>query len=644
MRSRCSSWTVAVTAAVVGFVSFAAAAPKNFEPDGMFTGSSLSAWRQIGQASWKAAAGEITGTGKGWLVFDQSYQDLQLEATWRCTGDCQTGILLRAEKTADGGLKGVYVSLTPGDLVSYHVTIDAQGNETSRERLRPAANGPNNRVAPSEAEAAAMAAATAATAAVRGSGAGARGGAGAAPGGGRGTQVASLKVNDWNVVELIIDVNRLRPQVNYGGGIAGGVADSEFGAYGPFALYVGGGEVTFKDIAYKDIYPRVMPDEKVSPKVRLQKLSDYYYSWGPAVTDFNKDGILDIVAGPFVYDGPDFRTRHEMWPAQTLNPSTQFFNGAQYAADFNGDGYPDVINCTLGAPIRLLINPGQVRRRWEAYDVTGPQAMETWALHDFNGDGVQDLVSRDADGVIWFTPDPKDPTGPWIKHPISGLGAWSQHGIGVGDINADGRADVLSPLGWWENPGIAKMSEPWPHHPETFRGNTGRTGGSQTVVFDINGDGLNDVMTSLNAHGFGIAWYEQKKAADGAISFVQHLVMGDYSTQATNAGGVAFSELHGAGIADIDGDGIPDFVTGKREWSELDTWQDPDAYGTPVLYVYRTVRDKKAPGGARFVPELISNRSGIGSNVALVDLNGDKKPEILVSARRGTFLFWNNWK
>src|SRR4029079_1569439 len=109
---------------------------------------------------------------------------------------------------------------------------------------------------------------------------------------------------------------------------------------------------------------------KVSPKVRLQKLSDYYYSWGPAVADFNKDGVLDIAAGPFIYYGPDYHTAREMWPAQTLNPSNQFFNGAQYTADFTGDGYPDVINCTLGNPVHLLVNPGKVPRRWDAYDVT----------------------------------------------------------------------------------------------------------------------------------------------------------------------------------------------------------------------------------------------------------------------------------
>ena len=111
-----------------------------------------------------------------------------------------------------------------------------------------------------------------------------------------------------------------------------------------------------------------------------------------------------------------------------------------------------------------------------------------------------------------------------------------------------------------------------------------------------------------------------------------------------NAGNVTFSQLLGGTAADIDGDGIQDFVTGKRYWSHLDTWIDPDAYGAPVLYVYRTVRNPKAPGGAEFVPELVHNRSGVGSQLALVDLNKDGAVDIVTSTRRGTFIFWNNWK
>src|SRR5215218_6106141 len=134
MWNRRSTGVCAIAAAILGLVGRPGAVPKNFDPDGMFTGSSLASWKPVGQATWKATNGEITGTGKGWLMFDKSYQDIALEATWRCTGECQAGILVRAEKTPDGGMKGVYISLTAGDLVSYHVTLDAEGNEMSRER------------------------------------------------------------------------------------------------------------------------------------------------------------------------------------------------------------------------------------------------------------------------------------------------------------------------------------------------------------------------------------------------------------------------------------------------------------------------------------------------------------------------------
>jgi hypothetical protein len=126
---------------------------------------------------------------------------------------------------------------------------------------------------------------------------------------------------------------------------------------------------------------------------------------------------------------------------------------------------------------------------------------------------------------------------------------------------------------------------------------------------------------------------------DGKISFVRHMIADDFSTK--NAGDVTFSEMHGSTFADIDGDGIPDFIVGKRYWSHVDGWLDPDAYGPPVLYVYRTVRNPKAPGGAEFVPELVHNRSGAGSDVLAADLNGDGAVDIVTSTDRGTFIFWN---
>ena len=114
---------------------------------------------------------------------------------------------------------------------------------------------------------------------------------------------------------------------------------------------------------------------------------------------------------------------------------------------------------------------------------------------------------------------------------------------------------------------------------------------------------------------FGLAWFEQKRDARASISFVQHIIADDFATK--NAGDVTFSEPHGSTCADMDGDGIPDFIVGKRFFSHHESYLDPDPYGARrCSTVYRTVRNKKAPGGAEFVPELVHNQSGAGSQVS----------------------------
>jgi hypothetical protein len=90
----------------------------------------------------------------------------------------------------------------------------------------------------------------------------------------------------------------------------------------------------------------------------------------------------------------------------------------------------------------------------------------------------------------------------------------------------------------------------------------------------------------------------------------------------------------------MDGDGIPDFIVGKRMWSHLENYGGPDPYGAAVLYVYRTVRNPSAPGGAEFVPELVNNRSGVGSKLEIDDLNKDGAPDIITGSTRGLFIFW----
>src|SRR5262245_16401962 len=126
-----STKTLISTIAVVGgLFSAIIAATHDFIPDFVFKGSSLNAWRTVGNASWRAENGEITGTPQtpdgGWLMLDKGYQDVKLYTEFRCSQSCDAGVLVRAAKTAEGGWKGIYVTLS-GEGGSYEVTLTAEG-------------------------------------------------------------------------------------------------------------------------------------------------------------------------------------------------------------------------------------------------------------------------------------------------------------------------------------------------------------------------------------------------------------------------------------------------------------------------------------------------------------------------------------
>ncbi len=601
-----------------------------FIPDWTFKGSTLQGWHGLGEADWKAADGVLIGTPRspqgGWLVRDKSLQDVQLGFDVRCTGGCRTGVLFRAEKTASGGLKGIFTSLVDEDIAGYAVTLDAAGRELTRERLR--SGGGMMRFAPTAAEAAAAAAAAAARNGGRGAAAG-RGG------GGRGAQPTPLKPDDWNDIDIVLDANILRPIVN-GRPTGGGAADEDAGKFGPVALYVGGaGEVRFRDVGYKDLGLKRFAKEQLSPNFRIQRLTPYYYSFSAAAADINQDGYIDVISGPFIFYGPDFTEAREFYPAQTSSPSTTFQqNWVAFAGDFTGDGWPDILLVSTDNN-RLYVNPRGEARRWDVYPNVIPPGnqSEISVMKDLDGDGKPELIYASAGAVRIARPDPAHPTGPWLSTQVGEAGSYTAHGIGAGDINGDGRLDILNPTGWWEQPPEGVSQPMWKFHPTPF----GR-GGAEMAVYDVNGDGLNDVVTSTQAHGFGLSWFEQKRDAAGVISFVEHEIAGNFAGK--NAGNLTFSEPHGSTSADVDGDGIPDFIVGKRFFSHLESYLDPDPYGAAALYVYRTVRNRKAPGGAEFVPELVHNHSGAGSQVLAVDLNNDGAIDIVTSTTQGAFIFF----
>jgi hypothetical protein len=633
--------------------------PRSFVPDWTFTGNALTGWQPVGQADWRVENGEIVGKPRtpegGWLVLDRQYQDVQVAAGFKCAAGCSAGVMVRAEKTPDG-IKGVYVSAMGGEAGAYAVRIDNQGKEVGRERL--GGGGGMVRIAPPPAAPAPGAAAAAGTARGGGAAGGGRAGGGAAggaaAGGGRGRGpvalpggVASpfpaapstaLRPDDWNTVETVLDANILRVSFNGGGGAgAGGVANEDAGRFGGIALYAGGtGEVRYREIALKDLARRIEPVEVVSPRFRAQRIDDFYTAWSAAAGDFNRDGVMDVTAGNKYYLGPNFTESHEIYLTQMFNPAKDFTPAmVNFAFDYTGDGWDDVL-VVESRPTVLYVNPKGVSRRWDRHQISPAVTSENIVFRDLDNDKKPEVISVGGGVVQYIKPDPANPTGTWTRYVVSEPGPWGVHGVGAGDINSDGRVDILLPYGWFEQPATVTPTTIWTYHPAPF-GRPG--GGAEIVAYDVNGDKLTDVVTSHAAHGFGLAWYEQKRGAAGAEStWVEHMIMGDYSTK--NAGNVTFSELHGMSAADMDGDGIPDVVVGKRHFAHLDSYTDPDPHGPAVLYIYKTVRRAAAPGGAEFVPELVHNRSGVGSMIQTADLNKDGLPDIMAATTRGTWVFF----
>jgi len=228
----------------------------------------------------------------------------------------------------------------------------------------------------------------------------------------------------------------------------------------------------------------------------------------------------------------------------------------------------------------------------------------------------------------YATMDPADMLKPWTFHAISPPGGWARftHGYGWGDVNGDGKNDIITNRGWWENPGTGQDGI-WKEHKLDMGG-----GGAQIYAYDVDGDGLNDIITSHNAHGTGLAWYKQGPKDDkGEITFTRNVILPD--KYEPNAQGIKFSQLHAIDLVDINGDGLKDIVTGKRYFAH-GSKGDVAPLDPAVLYWFELKRNP-ADKSATWVGHKIDDEAGIGVQIVAKDVNGDGKPDIVVGNKKG---------
>ncbi|MBX3256294.1 MAG: VCBS repeat-containing protein [Chitinophagaceae bacterium] len=354
-------------------------------------------------------------------------------------------------------------------------------------------------------------------------------------------------------------------------------------------------------------------------KFRKHVLSNEYISEGVAVGDVNKDGKMDILAGTYWFEAPDWK-KHEIIPGEQYDTKTYGNSFLNFSMDVNQDGWIDYIRVGFpGKATHWYENPKNKGGYWKEHLIYPNVGNESPSMVDIDGDGRLDLLCNDPvlKKNIWVKSPVKKGDTTWTAYTISSDTLQSTHmfthGLGYGDINGDGRKDVVVREGWWEAP-VDRTQPDWTFHKADLGAEC-----SQMHVMDVDQDGDNDVIAA-SAHNYGIWWYEQVKNGND-ITWKKHEIFTE------------FSQSHGSFFTDINKDGYPDLITGKRYYAH--NGHDPGAEEPAVLYWFE-LKPGKTP---QWIPHLVDNNSGAGLNLVVQDITKDKLADIIIGNKKGVFIF-----
>ena len=373
--------------------------------------------------------------------------------------------------------------------------------------------------------------------------------------------------------------------------------------------------------------------QATDPQFERIQLSAEFYSEGGTYGDYNGDGKGDVAVGPFIYWGPDFENKSRYYEGPAIDPIGYSENFLMYSDDVNADGFRDIL--VLGFPGKeswWYQNPGPEKANaglWTRHTMLDSVDNESPLIADIDGDKIQDLICSSKGCYGFGSHAGRNPAEVWSFRVVSPNNGYQRftHGIGIGDVDNDGLTDLLEKDGWWKNPGKdAPADKLWDFKPFAFSAG----GGSQMYALDLDGDGKNEVLTGLAAHGFGLVYYKATNAE--ATAFERVDIMTDKPE--TSPVGLAVSQLHAVALGDMNGDGLTDIVTGKRWWAHGNK-DDGNSQPSTLLWL----ETQRAGGRVNFVPHVIDISSGVGTQITVGDVNTDGLMDIVSGTKRGAHVF-----
>jgi hypothetical protein len=331
-----------------------------------------------------------------------------------------------------------------------------------------------------------------------------------------------------------------------------------------------------------------------------------------ALADINGDGKLDIVAGEYWYEAPNWTPHH----FRELDNKPPYIDDlSDLALDVNGDGRTDIGTAkSFSNQLVWMENPGKTDAPWKEHVIETGYFIEFAFLVDLTNSGRADAILPQFGGATAPTAWYEHVNGGFVKHVVSPK--CFGHGIGAGDVNGDGRIDIITSEGWFEAPPDPRTGE-WKWHPDFQLGAAGFI-----YTLDVNGDGRPDLVYSM-AHDYGIYWLEQ--TADG--KWIKHLIDDTWS------------QAHALTLVDLNGDGRMDLLTGKRYLAHD---HDPGAREPLGIYwyEYRRSDDGKRIEWTRHVIDY-STRAGAGMHIPVADIYGHGNLDFVTATKTGLFLFEN---